>query len=543
MQTSSPSTPVTQPLPLALRGLIDRLEQDTPQTPAQMRRLLLEAQIDPETLMPWADLDHPATDSYGRKLLYQGDRFEVMVMTWLPGDMSAIHDHGHTQWGAVQVFGPAEHAAFRIEEGVMSTLSRQTFAPGTVVGVSHELVHQMGNRSDAPFLSLHVYGHAQPIDSVTGDARLFDLRRGEIQRLDGGVFFDLPQADILRVEAGPEGDFPTRLRHMVELMRRMRRAEVPAGRIEAALADAFGPEQRAPLLAFLDEIIGETGHHRHSPQWRLLNQEMQAAAALQADLRADARSDDAFAHYAELYDAVVCQPCLEQFMAPYLRFITQEIGLDWSAHEMLSVGCGTGLVEVFIQEEFGMPAGQMYGIDLSAAMIEVARRRLQADVGDVMTLDPAVRQWSLVFSGLNVYQYLAPQQLMQAITKTAAVVKPGGYFIGDFITPDHIRWYPHVLTGSGQRVISLRTPQLIEVEGRMFQESEITNVNFLGERMHVTYSGKHRRFLPPLHRVRAAFEQAFGGEVRLYDAVEQRLIPDWADSCASTRYVVVAQKG
>ena len=540
MQTPIP--PSVETLPSSLQRLIERLETEQPQHPGEMRKLMQEAEVPLADLLPWADYDHPAADSYGRRPVYQSDCFEVMVMSWLPGDMSTIHDHGHTQWGAVKVYGPAEHATFRIEEDVLSTTSRKRFAPGDVVGVSHSFIHQMGNPTEEPFLSLHIYGTLEAIDNVTGDARLFDLRRSEIQRIDGGVFFDLPEAQVKRREPGPRGDFPTRLRHMVELIRRMRRAAATPERVEAALSEAFGPEQQTHLLDFLADLLDGHQHQTNSLQWQLLNQEMQAAAHLQAELQAENPSGDAFRHYAELYDAVVCQPCLDHFMAPYLHFLVEALGLDFPQHQMLSVGCGTGLVEQYIQDTFGMPRGQMYGIDLSAAMIEVAQQRLSAEVGNVLDLDPALGQYSLVFSGLNVYQYLPPQDLAEAIRRTAAVVQPGGYFIADFITPDHIRWYPNVLTGADQRVVSLRTPRLVEEEGRMFQESEITNVNFLHGHMHVTYAGKHRRFLPPLHRVRAQFEQSFSGAVKLYDAISREEIPEWADSCSSTRYLVVAQQ-
>ncbi|HKK79010.1 MAG TPA: hypothetical protein VJ933_05245, partial [Phaeodactylibacter sp.] len=71
---------------------------------------------------------------------------------------------------------------------------------------------------------------------------------------------------------------------------------------------------------------------------------------------------------------------------------------------------------------------------------------------------------------------------------------------------------------------------------------EILNVQFADGRMDLNYAGRHKRFLPPLHRVRTYFEQAFGGEVQLFDAHSLALIPESADSCPSTRYFVLARK-
>ena len=145
-------------LPTSIQYIIDHLRGQPNLKPADVVRIIQAAKVQEADLLPWADYDHPIVDSYGRKLVYQGANFEVMVMSWVPGDMSTIHDHGYTQWGAVQVFGQAEHATFRLEQGQVKTLKRWQMQPGEVVGVHHDLLHQMGNRSDEAYLSLHIYG-------------------------------------------------------------------------------------------------------------------------------------------------------------------------------------------------------------------------------------------------------------------------------------------------------------------------------------------------------------------------------------------------
>lgn len=535
-------------LPASLQNIIEKLEPQHYLKPSEMRRIVLDAQVKPEDLEPWADFDHPVQDSYGRKLVYHGGHFEIMVMSWRPGDFSTLHDHGYTQWGAVQIFGPAEHATFREEDGYISTLARWTVQPGDAIGVSHSLVHQMGNpSSDTFFLSLHVYGLAQDVDNITGDARVFDLENNTIQRVDGGVFFALPPEGIKKVEEGPKADFPTRLRHMVELIRRLRKMENrgvnnSGKNLGEVIGDAFSLKHHPKLLRCLRENTDENGHSSNSVYWRALNREMQEAAKLQNILLGEQRSFDSFHKYAELYDALICQPCLDDFMSKYLLFFRDHYNVVFSEKTLISIGCGTALVEQFMMDTLGVKYENLYGIDISEAMVIEAQHRIQADVGDVLTLDPSVRIWDLAFSGLNVFQYLPHTRLQEAIEKTAAIIRPGGYFIGDFITPDHIRWYPNVVYSTDKKVISLRTPQLIEDKGSMFQESEITNISFMDDQMRATYAGKHRRFLPPLHRVRTYFERAFRGKVDLYDAVTLELIPEWADSCTSTRYVVIAQK-
>ena len=142
--------------PASVRRLLDAIETEDHLTPTRSRKLLLESGITAQDLAPWADFDHPKSDSYGRRLIHDGGFYELMVMSWVDGDMAAIHDHGYTQWGAVKLLGPAEHAIFRVEDGVMTTAERKVFQAGDVVAVGHDLIHQMGNVGQAPYLTLHL---------------------------------------------------------------------------------------------------------------------------------------------------------------------------------------------------------------------------------------------------------------------------------------------------------------------------------------------------------------------------------------------------
>ena len=276
---------ITNTLPTSLEYIKNKLSAKKELLPNEMRRIILDAQVKQDDLMPWADFDHPATDGYGRKMVHHGGHFEIMVMSWIPGDFSAIHDHGYTQWGAVQVFGPAEHATFRIKDGQISTLDRWVFTPGDVVGVSHNLVHQMGNTTEnTRFLSLHIYGQKENIDSITGDARIFDLEHNTIQRVDGGVFFALPSKAIKSTEAGPVGDFPTKLRYMLELTKRLNRMQ-QAGvaskemDLKQVIKNTFSPELNKELLK---AMTGSNTEQNYSSIYkRSLDRELQEVIKVQ----------------------------------------------------------------------------------------------------------------------------------------------------------------------------------------------------------------------------------------------------------------------
>ncbi|MCX4243388.1 cysteine dioxygenase [Paraliomyxa miuraensis] len=191
-----------------------------------------------EDLLAWTDFEHPSWHSYGRRMIHEAAGVELVVMSWLPGDRSAIHDHGAAQWGAVRVFGPLEHAVFRWRAGRLSTIERGPVAADAVIPVAHGLVHQMGNPGRHPVLSLHLYGGGDAHAGATAGARIWDLHRGEVQRTDGGVFFGLDERQIIEREGGLEGDFPTTLRNTVDLLLRLVRIRAdPAARSWGAVDD------------------------------------------------------------------------------------------------------------------------------------------------------------------------------------------------------------------------------------------------------------------------------------------------------------------
>ncbi len=225
----------------ALAAFLDDLASRPPSSPADAAARLRAAPLTPRDLAPWADFAHPVQDSYGRRLVHAGPAHELMVMSWVPGDYSAIHDHGATQWGAVRYFGAADHAVFEEREGLLRLARRGTMPAGSVSPVDHDLIHLMGNPGRRPFLSLHLYGTHAPSASITGGARIFDLLERRIQRTDGGVFYHLPESEIRRREPCPEADAETRLLHHQRMLARVER-RLAAGERHAEL------ERRATSL-------------------------------------------------------------------------------------------------------------------------------------------------------------------------------------------------------------------------------------------------------------------------------------------------------
>ena len=72
-------------LPTSLAKLVQMLsktiEKEGVLTPLKTKEIVLQADVQEEDMMHYADFDHPVEDCYGRNLVYDAGNFEVMVMS------------------------------------------------------------------------------------------------------------------------------------------------------------------------------------------------------------------------------------------------------------------------------------------------------------------------------------------------------------------------------------------------------------------------------------------------------------------------------
>ncbi len=321
--------------PVRVRRLVESVQAQERLTPASCKKLLVDSGVTSEDLAQWARFDHPKEDSYGREMVFDGGYFELMVMSWVDGDTAAIHDHGYTQWGAVKVLGPTEHAIFKLENGHLTTAERRKFAPDSVVSVSHDLIHQMGNVGQAPYLTLHLYGCYERESCVTGDARLYEIDEDAIQITNGGVFYALPDDAIDERRPAPKADFPTTLRCKVELLRRLMRANnsLDHGSFQTPRERRLAKELVHPVtwqraqseLEAMDEASGL----RFDRYVGILHQELYAAARLQLELLQAGMLDGELAESQQRLAELLSNPDLATFADGYLELIGEAFAIDF----------------------------------------------------------------------------------------------------------------------------------------------------------------------------------------------------------------------
>jgi len=102
--------------------------------------------------------------TYTRKLVCRTPRFELLVLSWQPGQASTIHDHADSLNVTHVYEGTLTSREFtQTSEGIQQLRELQV-RQGTGVAVDRYTIHQLANTSDDPLVTLHVY--ARPLQEI-----------------------------------------------------------------------------------------------------------------------------------------------------------------------------------------------------------------------------------------------------------------------------------------------------------------------------------------------------------------------------------------
>lgn len=110
----------------------------------------------------WRDLVHFDTERRWYRRLRAGTGWEAWLLSWLPGQATALHDHGPSS-GAFVVLAGTLHETIGPETspaGTARTWSTHAVPLGEIRSFDAGYVHDVANRGPAPAVSLHVYGPA-----------------------------------------------------------------------------------------------------------------------------------------------------------------------------------------------------------------------------------------------------------------------------------------------------------------------------------------------------------------------------------------------
>src|SRR5690242_14990561 len=102
---------------------------------------------------------HYTPDRYARNLVCKTQDFECLVLCWLPGQRSPIHDHGHSICAVYTVDGTLCADNYRkTANGHIRADYSEDFKPGSVLSIQTTEIHQVSNLQDSRnLISLHFY--------------------------------------------------------------------------------------------------------------------------------------------------------------------------------------------------------------------------------------------------------------------------------------------------------------------------------------------------------------------------------------------------
>ena len=176
--------------PGKLRTLVENIEEQGHLTSEFLLQLIPSLNLLAEDFSELADFNHLKHYSYGRTKLYKGTNFVIFLMSWAKNDFTAIHNHGQADCGAVYFLGEVNHRSYQVENNHLLLTGHSIIPTGTVVPVPGALVHAMGNLSDQPSLSLHIYGFNHPSETTDTTTRIFELEKKRVRFTSGEAFLD-----------------------------------------------------------------------------------------------------------------------------------------------------------------------------------------------------------------------------------------------------------------------------------------------------------------------------------------------------------------
>ena len=121
----------------------------------------------------------PNPRGYNRAPVIVREAYDVLVMTWLPGQASVPHDHSGSICAMQVVQGEAVESCYRVARDGYADLQYETaLRREEVLAAQDAGVHGVRNSSPAGELLVTVHVYSPPLMRM-GTYSLFDLSRGE----------------------------------------------------------------------------------------------------------------------------------------------------------------------------------------------------------------------------------------------------------------------------------------------------------------------------------------------------------------------------
>ncbi|MFI8685082.1 cysteine dioxygenase [Rossellomorea sp. NPDC077527] len=147
----------------------NRLDEWTNPSSKELKEILQSLNLSLDDLEPY--LQSPEGKPYYRKLLYQNEIVEILVMNWSEIEC-APHDHGESK-GWIQVMnGTSVNTIFEVKEnGLPREIFDREYREGSFFFAPKKGVHKMKKEGRADLVTLHIY--SPPIQGM----KVYDLEK------------------------------------------------------------------------------------------------------------------------------------------------------------------------------------------------------------------------------------------------------------------------------------------------------------------------------------------------------------------------------
>ncbi len=146
------------PVPAKLRPVIARLEAGAGRPDLEeLRRLLQQLDLSPEGVRDFISFN---AGGYQRNLVSCGAWHEILVICWLSGQRSPIHDHAGSACAFKVLHGTDREIIHQLQpDGSVRPLCSRRLPPGYVAASREADIHEVANLQpqQRPLITLHIY--------------------------------------------------------------------------------------------------------------------------------------------------------------------------------------------------------------------------------------------------------------------------------------------------------------------------------------------------------------------------------------------------
>ncbi len=128
------------------------------------RRLLTQAVLSEEEVASYVE---PRSGSYARRCVARREHYEILVLTWMPGQGSVAHDHSGSLCGLKVVQGQMTEQLYRFgPDGQVRPTTASQLAVGDITVDPGIVVHALSNSKDSAGVLVTVHIYSPPLPEV-----------------------------------------------------------------------------------------------------------------------------------------------------------------------------------------------------------------------------------------------------------------------------------------------------------------------------------------------------------------------------------------